>query len=177
MPITRDDINNWLQAFSEILAEQKSYLTELDSAIGDADHGANMDRGFQAVMAKLPTLNDNDIGTVFKNVGMTLLSTVGGAGGPLYATIFINAGNTIKGKMELSLEDVRRLNRRILAEAGLVNLRPKDAKYQELTEIAFETRDTPLRFFIPTGESSATEPPALTLDDLIPIHKETANSP
>lgn len=79
--------------------------------------------------------------------------------------------------MELSLEDVRRLNRRILAEAGLVNLRPKDAKYQELTEIAFETRDTPMRFFIPMGESSATEPPALTLDDLIPIHKETANSP
>jgi dihydroxyacetone kinase-like protein len=105
MPITREDINNWLQAFSEVLAEQKSYLTELDSAIGDADHGANMDRGFQAVMAKLPSMDDNDIGTVFKNVGMTLLSTVGGAGGPLYATIFINAGNTVKGKMELSLED------------------------------------------------------------------------
>lgn len=105
MPITRDDINNWLQAFTEVIAEQKAYLTDLDSAIGDADHGANMDRGFQAVLAKLPTMNDNDISTVFKNVGMTLLSTVGGAGGPLYATIFINAGNTMKGKMELSLED------------------------------------------------------------------------
>lgn len=67
----------------------------------------------------------------------------------------------------LALEDVRRLNRRLLAEAGLTPLRPAGAKYQELTELVFETRDTPLRFYVPVEQGQATEPPALTFDDLM----------
>jgi dihydroxyacetone kinase-like protein len=77
----------------------------LDAAIGDADHGANMDRGFRAVMGKLPEVGDKDIGTILKTVGMTLLSTVGGAGGPLYGTFYLQAGMKTAGKMELSLDD------------------------------------------------------------------------
>ena len=77
-----------------MITENKDYLTQLDSAIGDADHGANMDRGFKAVMAKLPEVADKDIGTLFKSVGMTLVPTVGGAGGPLYGTFFMQAGTT-----------------------------------------------------------------------------------
>ena len=83
MSITRDDVIRWLNEYGQKLAENKEYLTQLDSDIGDADHGANMDRGFKAALAKLPTVADKDIGTLFKSVGMTLVQTVGGAGGPL----------------------------------------------------------------------------------------------
>jgi dihydroxyacetone kinase-like protein len=105
MSIRQEDIIGWIEASAGVLAENKAYLTDLDAAIGDADHGANMDRGFKAVLNKLPELNDKDIGTIFKTVGMTLLSTVGGAGGPLYGTFFLQAGMSTAGKMELSLED------------------------------------------------------------------------
>ena len=105
MPIARDDALEWIKACAKVLAENKDYLTQLDAAIGDADHGANMDRGFQAVKNKMPEFSDKDIGTIFKTVGMTLLSTVGGAGGPLYGTFFIQAGTKTSGKMELTLED------------------------------------------------------------------------
>jgi len=105
LPVTRDEVVVWIKAYSEVIVENKDYLTDLDSAIGDADHGINMYRGFQAVLTKLPAVEDKDIGTILKTVGMTLLSTVGGAAGPLYSTIFIQAGNKLKGKMELSLSD------------------------------------------------------------------------
>jgi dihydroxyacetone kinase-like protein len=87
------------------VTENRDYLTQLDAAIGDADHGANMDRGFKAVMTKIPEISDKDIGTIFKTVGMTLISTVGGAGGPLYGTFFLQAGMKTAGKMELTLAD------------------------------------------------------------------------
>jgi dihydroxyacetone kinase-like protein len=105
MTVNRDDALVWIKGCAAILEENREYLIQLDAAIGDADHGANMDRGFKAVMTKLPDLSDKDIGTVFKTVGMTLLSTVGGAGGPLYGTFFIQAGMKSAGKMELTLED------------------------------------------------------------------------
>ena len=105
MSISRDGILDWIKAYAGIVAENKTYLTELDSAIGDADHGINMERGFKAVMQKMPDMVDKDIGTVCKTVGMTLLSTVGGAGGPLYGTLFLQAGMKSAGKMELTLED------------------------------------------------------------------------
>jgi len=105
MPVSRDDVIAWIKAVARMISENSSYLTELDSAIGDADHGANMDRGFKAVVNKLPEVEDKDIGTIFKTVGMTLLSTVGGAGGPLYGTYFLQAGLKTAGKMELTLAD------------------------------------------------------------------------
>jgi len=105
MTVSRDDFIAWIKACAEVLAENKDYLTQLDAAIGDADHGANMDRGFKAVIKKMPEFSDKDIGTIFKTVGMTLISTVGGAGGPLYGTLFLQAGTKSTGKMELNLED------------------------------------------------------------------------
>src|SRR5574338_168737 len=105
MSITRDDTLNWVKSIASVIGENSTYLTQLDSAIGDADHGANMDRGFKAVINKMPEINDKDIGTIFKTVGMTLLSTVGGAGGPLYGTLFLQAGMKTTGKMELNLAD------------------------------------------------------------------------
>jgi dihydroxyacetone kinase-like protein len=105
MSISRDDTLNWVKAVAAVIGENSAYLTQLDAAIGDADHGANMDRGFKAVMNKLPEISDKDIGTIWKTVGMTLISTVGGAGGPLYGTFFLQAGMKTAGKMELNLAD------------------------------------------------------------------------
>jgi phosphoenolpyruvate---glycerone phosphotransferase subunit DhaL len=105
MPVSREDVLEWIRNYAGVIAENNQYLTQLDAAIGDADHGANMNRGFQAVLGKLPGLADKDIGTILKTVGMTLLGTVGGAGGPLYGTFFIQAGTATAGKEELTLAD------------------------------------------------------------------------
>ncbi len=105
MSITRDDALAWIKAVAGVINTNSTYLTQLDAAIGDADHGANMDRGFKAVLNKMPEISDKDIGTIFKTTGMTLISTVGGAGGPLYGTFFLQAGTKTVGKMELSLSD------------------------------------------------------------------------
>jgi phosphoenolpyruvate---glycerone phosphotransferase subunit DhaL len=100
-----DDVVAWIKVYAATLAENKGYLTELDSAIGDADHGINMDRGFQAVLGKLDSAAPGDIGGLFKVVGMTLVSTVGGAGGPLYGTLFLQLGAATAGKSEIVPED------------------------------------------------------------------------
>ena len=105
MAISRDDVVTWIKNYAQVIDENNEMLTDLDREIGDADHGANMNRGFKAVMTKLPASEDKDIGTVLKSVAMTLLSTVGGAGGPLYSTIFMEAGKVICPKMEIGLAD------------------------------------------------------------------------
>ena len=79
----------FLGTFADRIHERRDELTQLDSAIGDADHGINMDRGFTAVRAKLAELDGSDLGATAKAVGMTLISTVGGASGPLYGTFFL----------------------------------------------------------------------------------------
>jgi dihydroxyacetone kinase-like protein len=105
MTISRDDVLKWIEEISSVMEENREYLIDLDAAIGDADHGANMDRGFKAVMSKVPSVTDKDIGTILKTVGMALVSTVGGAGGPLYGTLFMQAGMKAADKMELVGED------------------------------------------------------------------------
>jgi len=101
MPITTEDTVRWLNQLAQVLHENRDYLTQLDSPIGDADHGINMDRGFKAVIDKLPTVAGTDIGSILKTVGTTLVSTVGGASGPLYGTAFLRAGMATSGKHEL----------------------------------------------------------------------------
>jgi dihydroxyacetone kinase-like protein len=103
--ISSEDVLAWLAACAAAMAENRDYLIELDAAIGDADHGANMDRGLKAVLDKLPGLAGSDIGAILQAAGMTLVSTVGGAGGPLYGTFFLQAGMSTAGKSELSLAD------------------------------------------------------------------------
>lgn len=105
MAVSRDDVLAWIRAVAAAIEQNRDHLTELDAAIGDADHGANMDRGFKAVLGRLVGVADKDIGTIFKTVGMTLVSTVGGAGGPLYGTFFMQAGVATTGKMELTAAD------------------------------------------------------------------------
>jgi len=93
--IGSDDLVRFLQLYAQRIAEHKVELTDLDSQIGDADHGINMDRGFTAVSAKLPDLRESDLGTIAKTVGMTLISTVGGASGPLYGTFFLRMAGSL----------------------------------------------------------------------------------
>ena len=94
-----------ISRIAERIIDNKEYLTELDREIGDADHGVNMARGFQAVLEKVPQDSD-DVGAVLKKTGMTLLSTVGGASGPLYGTAFMEAGKAVAGKERLGAADV-----------------------------------------------------------------------
>lgn len=100
------DSLRWLGRIADVLHENAQYLTQLDSPIGDADHGTNMDRGFVAVRNKFPTMASMDIATQLKTVGSTLVSTVGGSSGPLYGTAFLRAGAAVAGKDDLNAADV-----------------------------------------------------------------------
>lgn len=91
----------WLSRFTRLVTENRGYLTELDSAIGDADHGSNMARGMTAVMEKIAATPSTAIDALFKQVGMTLVSSVGGASGPLYGTFFLRFGTTAGAVTEL----------------------------------------------------------------------------
>lgn len=105
MSVSYEDAVRFIRRYAEVIAENKDHLTQLDSAIGDADHGINMDRGMQAALAKLEQVPNGDIGNLMKAVGMTLVSTVGGAGGPLYGTLFLQFGIATAGKAELEPAD------------------------------------------------------------------------
>ena len=104
--ITKAQILTWLNNCSAVYSANRDMLTELDAAIGDADHGLNMERGFGDVVTKLPSVEDKDIGTIFKTTGMSLLSKVGGASGPLYGTLFIRAATKSMKKESLTLADL-----------------------------------------------------------------------
>ncbi|MDI1444025.1 dihydroxyacetone kinase subunit DhaL [Polyangium sp. 6x1] len=91
----------WIERAAGLIGDNEKYLTELDAAIGDSDHGANMARGFAAVRGKLAGHPRDDVGAILKTVGMTLLSTIGGASGPLYGTLFLEAAKVSAGKAEL----------------------------------------------------------------------------
>ena len=92
-----DSFVSWLRDVAGVLHENAAYLTELDSAIGDADHGANLDRGFQAVVAVLDETSFESADELLKKAGMTLVSKVGGASGPLYGTFFLRFGTALAG--------------------------------------------------------------------------------
>jgi len=106
MQITAEHVIRFVEGIAARIKLHRDELTALDSAIGDADHGTNMDRGFSTVLEKLPTVADKDIGTILKTVGMTLVSTVGGASGPLYGTAFIRAGMAMADRYELTPAEV-----------------------------------------------------------------------
>ena len=93
--VTTAVLDEWVRRFAHLVAENRDYLTELDAAIGDADHGSNMDRGMKAAVAALDASPPATAGALFSKVGMTLVSTVGGASGPLFGTLFLRIGGTL----------------------------------------------------------------------------------
>ncbi len=107
--VTQVQIIAWLQVFAHVIEHHKEQLTELDAAIGDADHGINMDRGFKKITNILPSFADQDISSILKTVSMTLISSIGGASGLLYGTWFLRASKVTNGKQELTAADLLEL--------------------------------------------------------------------
>ena len=101
---TAPEVASWIRAFAAVVGEQKDELTRLDKAIGDADHGINMDRGMRAAVEKLDGDEPGDVGGIMKGVAMSLISKVGGASGPLYGTFFLQFGTAAGDAAELSPE-------------------------------------------------------------------------
>lgn len=101
-----EDVLAWLREAAARIEEQREYLTQLDSAIGDADHGINMSRGFKAALERLDSNPPEDIAGVFKAVAMALIGKVGGASGPLYGTMFMEMGKAVDGKDLLDAADL-----------------------------------------------------------------------
>lgn len=104
--LSRAQIVDWLNRCADVFTRESDFLTNLDKEIGDADHGLNMHRGFQKVAEKLPAIADKDIGFILKNTGMTLLSSVGGASGPLFGTFFMRAAQPTQAHQTLTLEEL-----------------------------------------------------------------------
>ncbi|MDR3430917.1 MAG: dihydroxyacetone kinase subunit DhaL [Rouxiella aceris] len=109
MELTKQQIVSWLERCAVMFAEQRDFLTQLDSDIGDGDHGLNMNRGFNKVMEKLPSVADKDIGFILKTTGMTLLASIGGASGPLFGTFFIRAAQSTDAKQSLNIDEVHQM--------------------------------------------------------------------
>jgi dihydroxyacetone kinase-like protein len=93
--VTTDVLDAWVRNFADLVAQNREHLTELDSAIGDADHGSNMDRGMKAALAALDEAPPQTGGALLKKVGLTLVSKVGGASGPLFGTLFLRMGGSL----------------------------------------------------------------------------------
>jgi len=116
--ITTAELAAVLEAYADRIRDAREELTRLDSAIGDADHGINMDRGMTAVREVLPELRDGNPGSLFKQTGRKLISTVGGASGPLYGTFFLRLGTALGEADDVSPADLARAIR-----AGLEGIR------------------------------------------------------
>jgi dihydroxyacetone kinase-like protein len=103
LSISSTEIRDWIQAYAAEVAEHRAELVKLDTAIGDGDHGTNMDRGMRKAVEKLDGVEGDDIGALLKAVGMALVSSVGGAAGPLYGTLFLQMGTAAGGRDEVDL--------------------------------------------------------------------------
>ena len=111
MPVRKQDLLAWFADLQRVYSDNKQLLTELDAAIGDADHGTNMDRGFTAVKNELSAKAPADIQSVLQTAATTLIRTVGGAAGPLYGTLFLRASTACQGADELGTAELIRIFR------------------------------------------------------------------
>jgi len=102
--VTRDTVLDWMNRFAGEMSEHRQELVRLDTAIGDGDHGTNMDRGMRKALEKLSGSEPADAGAALKTVAMALISSVGGAAGPLYGTLMLQMGNALGGGSEVDLE-------------------------------------------------------------------------
>jgi dihydroxyacetone kinase-like protein len=103
LSISSTEVRDWIQAYAAEVAEHRAELVKLDTAIGDGDHGTNRDRGMRKAVEKLDDVEGDDIGALLKAVGMALVSSVGGAAGPLYGTLFLQMGTAAAGRDEVDL--------------------------------------------------------------------------
>jgi len=104
--LSSTDVIKIIETMADTMEREKDYLSDLDGAIGDGDHGVNMAKCFREVKKKLPEYSGKDVGTILKNVGMVILNSVGGAMGALYGTFFLKASKEVAGKAAVNLEDL-----------------------------------------------------------------------
>jgi dihydroxyacetone kinase-like protein len=102
--VNRDTVLDWMKRFAGSMEEHRVELVALDTAIGDGDHGTNMDRGMRKALEKLDAQEQPDAGAVLKTVAMALVSSVGGAAGPLYGTLFLQMGTALAGNDDIDLD-------------------------------------------------------------------------
>ena len=107
MGLTLKEVLYIFEKIENKISYNKQFLTDLDAAIGDGDHGINLSKGFKVALEKVKSSEFKDWGEVFKTVGMAIVSNVGGASGPLYGTAFMKSSMLGKGKTEITLEDYR----------------------------------------------------------------------
>jgi dihydroxyacetone kinase-like protein len=103
VPVNRDTVLDWMHRFAAEMEEHRQELVQLDTAIGDGDHGTNMDRGMRKALDKLGDSEQADAAAVLKTTAMALVSSVGGAAGPLYGTFFLQLGGALAGQNEVDL--------------------------------------------------------------------------
>jgi len=103
--VSSASLQEWIRAFARLVAENRDHLTDLDAAIGDGDHGANMDRGMRAAVAALDEAKPETAAALFTKVGMTVVSTVGGASGPLFGTLFLRMGASLGDAAQVTLPE------------------------------------------------------------------------
>lgn len=138
----RDKIRGLIEIVAKTIIEHTEELTELDQAIGDGDHGLNMKRGFDAVLAGLEAELDKPLADVLKYVGMTLVMKVGGASGPLYGTLFLTLGKELAANTETSSVDVDSLTRAFGAAIEAVQKRGKSEPGQKtMLDVLAPVRD------------------------------------
>ncbi len=113
--LSSSDVIKIIDSMCDTLEKEKNYLSELDGAIGDGDHGVNIAKCFREVKKKLPENADKDVGTIFKNIGMVILNSVGGAMGALYGTLFLKASKEVTALKRLLREAASpsKLNKRL----------------------------------------------------------------
>lgn len=152
MSINGKQLIQILNKIAEVLEENKAYLTELDATIGDGDHGLNMSKGFTAVKEKIKDDNGSNIGDTLKKTGMTLVSNVGGAAGPLYGTAFMKAAVAVNGKESVDINDFIKM----LEEAlGGVKMRGKGELGDKTMIDAIEPALEALKESVAAGLSTA----------------------
>jgi len=150
--LTLDRARSWIEAAATLVVQNATLLTELDTTIGDGDHGTNMERGFSAVRKKLDSTTTADIGALFKLVGMTLLSTVGGAAGPLYGGFFLEMAKAAAGRQALAkseldqvlgagLNDIKRRGKAEVGDKTMVDaLTPAVGAFRSASELHAASR-------------------------------------
>ncbi len=118
--ISATDVCLIARDISANIHEKVGYLTELDSQLGDGDHGLNLERGFRQVVERLAPIQESDVGSILEMIGSTLLSSVGGATGPLYGTAFKRAGRSCRGKTEIGISEITQIFE--AAEEGIMSI-------------------------------------------------------
>ena len=164
------DLARFLRLFTQRLEERKGELTELDARIGDADHGINMARGFNAVVGKLDSLGDGTPGALAKQVGMTLISTVGGAAGPLYGTFFLRFAGAAGEAATLSpqlLGEALRAGLEGVAQRGKAEA--DDKTMVDAMRPAVEAYEAAIGDGVPAALGAAAEAAAAGRDRITPL--------